>query len=173
MYPTEAGSELVRVSAKSPETTPELLKEILERDGAVIVESLVPKELCEQILTDLKPHFDSDLVDASGFFPPTTKRATGLFATSAACVELALSSLYQEVAQLMLNSEYTFWEGQQQKTVIGKPQIASTVGFRVEPGGNQQALHRDDADYHTRNFDMPAMIGCVTVCCAEELQVIF
>lgn len=55
------------------------------------------------------------------------------------------------------------WEGQKQLSVVGKPQIASIVGFRVQPGGTQQALHRDDADYHTRNCDMPVMLGCVTV----------
>jgi len=125
--------------------------------------SRVVQSLCEQIHQDLEPYFNADKVDASGFFPTTTKRATGLFATSDACVELALNPLFQAVANRVLSSKYTYWEGQKQKTVTGKPQIASTVGFRIEPGGSQQVLHRDDADYHTRNCDMPVMLGCVPV----------
>ncbi|KAH6714158.1 hypothetical protein BKA61DRAFT_735681 [Leptodontidium sp. MPI-SDFR-AT-0119] len=161
-FPTEAGTEITRLSALDPKTTPELIESLLSRDGAVVIKSLASPSLCAQIRTDLKPHFEADRVDKSGFFPSTTQRATGLFAHSDSCVELALTPLFQTVAEKVLNSTYTYWEGQKTKTVTGKPQIASTVGFRINPGGKQQALHRDDADYHTRNIDMPVMLGCVT-----------
>ncbi|PVH78383.1 PhyH-domain-containing protein [Cadophora sp. DSE1049] len=161
-FPTEAGTTITRLSVLDPKTTPEVIETLLSRDGAVIIESLASPSLCAQIRTDLKPHFDFDKVDARGFFPTTTQRATGLFAHSDASVELALTPLFQAVAERMLNSTYTYWEGQKTKTVTGKPQIASTVGFRINPGGKQQPLHRDDADYHTRNIDMPVMLGCVT-----------
>lgn len=162
-FPTEAGQSITRLSALDPKTTPELIETLLSRDGAVAIESLASPSLCAQVRADLKPHFDSDKVDARGFFPTTTQRATGLFAHSDACVELALNPLFQAVAERLLNSTYIYWEGQKTKTVTGKPQIASTVGFRINPGGKQQPLHRDDADYHTRNIDMPVMLGCVTV----------
>lgn len=163
-FPAEAGTSITRLSALDPKTTPELIASLLSRDGAVVIEKLASPSLCAQVRADLKPHFDSDKADSRGFFPTTTQRATGLFAHSDACVELALTPLFQAVAERVLNSTYTYWEGQEQKTVTGKPQIASTVGFRINPGGNQQPLHRDDADYHTRNIDMPVMLGCVTVC---------
>ncbi|CZR67910.1 uncharacterized protein PAC_17809 [Phialocephala subalpina] len=161
-FPTKAGTKITRLSALDPKTTPELIDTILARDGAVVIEKLASISLCAQIRSDLAPHFAADKVDESGFFPPTTQRATGLFAHSDACVELALTPLFQAVAEKVLNSTYTYWEGQKALTVTGKPQIASTVGFRIKPGGKQQALHRDDSDYHTRNIDMPVMIGCVT-----------
>jgi hypothetical protein len=44
-----------------------------------------------------------------------------------------------------LRSEYLFSASAiTQETVTSKPIISSTVGFRVNPGGKQQALHRDD-----------------------------
>ncbi|KAF2173265.1 hypothetical protein M409DRAFT_17208 [Zasmidium cellare ATCC 36951] len=109
----------------------------------------------------LKPYFDTE-VDRSGFFPTTTQRATGLLGRSAGCVELAMNKTYIDVANRIVSSTYSYWDGQTKETVTSKPIISSTVGFRVNPGGKQQCLHRDDSDYHTRNVDMPAMIGCVT-----------
>ncbi|KAH8803336.1 hypothetical protein F5884DRAFT_861666 [Xylogone sp. PMI_703] len=160
--PPPGPQKLQRMSAKDPATTCEALVAIIERDGGVIVEDLASTALVAQIKSDLAPYFDTDKVDRSGFFPSTTQRATGLLGISDACVELALNPLYNAIANKMISSTYTFWTGQQKETVTSKPQISSTVGFRVNPGGKQQGLHRDDSDYHTRNCDMPVMIGCVT-----------
>lgn len=126
-------------------TTTKDLISIIERDGGVIVEEIITPELAARIKADLEPYFDSDKKDPSGFFPETTKRATGLLGISDACVELACNKTYIDVANKMLKSEFTFWTGQKQQTVCNKPVISSTVGFRVNPGGKQQGLHRDDA----------------------------
>lgn len=162
-FPSEAGKEITTVYADDPATNTTLLHSLLERDGAVIVKNLFPKSLCAQIKQDLKPIFDADKPDPAGFFPSTTKRAHGILAQSPSSAKLVVNPLFQSVAEAMLTSRYTYWEGQKQKSVAAKPQIASIVGFRVEPGGKQQPLHRDDSDYHTRNCDMPVMLGCVTV----------
>ena len=135
---------IARYDAHDHATTTELLVEVLERDGGVIVENIVSQELVNRIKSELKPYFDTDKVDPSGFFPHTTQRATGLLARSDGCVELAMNPTYINVANKMLSSTYTYWSGQEQETVSAKPIISSTVGFRVNPGGRQQALHRDD-----------------------------
>ncbi|RFU27122.1 hypothetical protein B7463_g9214, partial [Scytalidium lignicola] len=153
---------LTRCDANDPATTTDLLISIIERDGGVIVENIITKEHAAQIQSDLKPYFDTDRIDPSGFFPHTTQRATGLLAKSDACVELACNPTYINIANRMISSTFTHWHGQKQITDTGKPIISSTVGFRVNPGGRQQVLHRDDGDYHTRNIDMPMMLGCVT-----------
>ncbi|KAH0421400.1 phytanoyl-CoA dioxygenase [Colletotrichum camelliae] len=153
---------LARYDATDPSTTPEKLVEIINRDGGVIVEKLITRELAGSIKRDLKPYFDEDIPDKYGFFPPTTQRASGLLAISDNCVELACNKLYTDVANLMVSSSYTFWRGDHQKTVSGKPIISSTVGFRVNPGGKRQVLHRDDNDYHPHDKKLPVMIGCVT-----------
>jgi ectoine hydroxylase-related dioxygenase (phytanoyl-CoA dioxygenase family) len=159
---TPSKPTIARYDAKDPSTTTEILISIIERDGGVIVENLITPELTAQIKTDLAPYFDTDKVDPSGFFPSTTQRATGLLAISDACADLACSPTYISIANKMISSTYTYWTGQKQETVSSKPIISSTVGFRVNPGGRQQDLHRDDGDYHTRNCDMPMMLGCVT-----------
>lgn len=135
---------IIRVHASDPSTSSKTLVDILKRDGGVIVENLIPRELAAQIRKDLKPHFDSDIPDKYGFFPKTTRRATGILGVSDACVELACNKLYTDVANEMISSSYTMWRGDHQETVSGKPIISSTVGFRVNPGGRQQVLHRDD-----------------------------
>jgi ectoine hydroxylase-related dioxygenase (phytanoyl-CoA dioxygenase family) len=153
---------IARYDANDPATTTDVLVSVIERDGGVIVENIISQDLANRIRTELKPYFDNDKQDPSGFFPHTTQRATGLLARSDGCVELAMNPTYIDVANRLISSTYTYWTGQQQETVTAKPIISSTVGFRVNPGGRQQALHRDDGDYHTRNCDMPMMLGCVT-----------
>ncbi|GME45670.1 Phytanoyl-CoA dioxygenase [Neofusicoccum parvum] len=151
-----------RLNALDPSTTPQSLVEILKRDGGVIVEKLITRQIADQIRQDLKPHFDNDIPDKYGTFPTTTQRATGLLGISDACIELACNPLYISVANALVSSSHTFWRGDHQATVSGKPIISSTVGFRINPGGDQQVLHRDDYDYHPHDKELPVMIGCLT-----------
>ncbi|KAJ5136658.1 hypothetical protein N7448_005212 [Penicillium atrosanguineum] len=153
---------IVRLKASDPSVTSDKAIEIINRDGGVIIEGLISREEAEQIKRDLKPHFDNDIPDKSGFFPSTTQRATGLLGISDSCVDLACNPFYIDVANKMVSSTFKYWRDDQQVTCTGKPIISSTVGFRVNPGGRQQVLHRDDNDYHPTNEMMPCMIGCVT-----------
>ncbi|GKT45739.1 dioxygenase swnH1 [Colletotrichum spaethianum] len=155
---------IARFNATDPSTTPQKLVDSINRDGGVIVEKLIERQLAEEIKQDLKPYFDEDIPDKYGFFPATTQRASGLLGISDGCVELACNPLYTAVANALVSSSYTFWRGDRKKTVSGKPIISSTVGFRVNPGGTQQVLHRDDnaSDYHPHDKKLPVMIGCVT-----------
>ncbi len=136
--------KLLCYDALNSTTTPDLLVSAIQKEGGVIVRNLIRPSLASQIKHDLKPHFETDIPDKSGFFPSTTQRASGLLGISDACVELATNPLFINVANAMVSSTYTFWRGDHQETVQGKPIISSTVGFRVNPGGKQQVLHRDD-----------------------------
>jgi ectoine hydroxylase-related dioxygenase (phytanoyl-CoA dioxygenase family) len=158
---TPAPPQLARFDANSPTTTADALVEVLNRDGGVIVENLFTPELAAQIKSELKPHFDTDRIDKTGFFPETTQRASGLIGISPGCVEYLTTPILIEVINKVLSSTYSFWVGEKLRTVTSKPQISSTAAFRVNPGGRQQALHRDDADYHARNVDFPVLLGCV------------
>ncbi|KAJ5359409.1 uncharacterized protein N7496_011822 [Penicillium cataractarum] len=162
MIASNNGPSFARLNTADASTTPEKAISFIERDGGVIIENLIGQDLAEQIKKDLKPHFDKDIPDKYGFFPATTQRATGLLGISDACVELACNPFYISVANALVSSTFTFWRDDRQVTVSGKPIISSTVGFRVNPGGTQQVLHRDDNDYHPTNAMMPVMIGCVT-----------
>ena len=123
----------------------------------------IEREIAAHIKADLKPHFDADAGDVSGFFPTTTRRAIGLLGKSDACVDLALHPLFNDVASRFLTSTYSYWLGTERHTSVSKPQISSTVGFQVNTGGRQQALHRDEIDYHVHTTGSnPMMMGCVT-----------
>ncbi|KIW92964.1 uncharacterized protein Z519_06813 [Cladophialophora bantiana CBS 173.52] len=158
---TPATPFLTRVDARDPSTTADLVQEVLERDGAIIVTNLLSREQAEQIRRDLQPHFDADGGDKSGFFPKTTRRAIGLLGISPTCVDLALNPLFNEVASRLLTSKFEYWIGQEKQVAVSKPQISSTVGFQVNPGSRQQGLHRDDIDYHIRSGHDSVLIGCV------------
>lgn len=151
---------VVRIAA-TKETAEDEILDCLQRDGVAIVTGMYSKSHVDQVKQDLAPHFDSDVADLSGFFPTTTQRATGLFAISRACVDLAMHPLLLGVANRLLTSTYSFYLGSEKTTVQSKPIISSTVGFRVNPGGQQQRLHRDDVDLHARPSDWPVMLGCV------------
>lgn len=161
--PRDTTRGLARVSAVDPTTTAEKVISILNDDGAVIIRHLIPEAAARQIHVDLKPHFTSDAGDQSGFFPSTTRRATGLLSISPGCVDLALHPLFNAVADHFLTDTFTYFLGQTKHTSVSKPQISSTVAFQVNPGGKQQGLHRDEIDYHIRHgLDRPMLIGCVT-----------
>lgn len=121
---------LVRADARDPSTTADYLQEVLERDGAVIVTHLISREMAEQIRVDLKPHFDADVGDNSGFFPKTTRRAIGLLDISPSCVELALNPLVIKVASSMLTSHFTYWIGQEKHTAVSKPRSPAQSSSR-------------------------------------------
>ena len=152
---------IARISATA-ETAEDEILEYLRRDGVVIVTGMFSRNHIERVKQDLVPHFDSDVGDQSGFFPSSTQRATGLFAISRACVDLAMHPLFLAVANRLLTSTYTFYVGSTKKIANSKPIISATAGFRVNPGGQQQRLHRDDTDFHARPRDWPMMIACVT-----------
>lgn len=137
--------QLVRLDAHDPGTTSNLVSDVIRRDGGVIIENLITTELASQMKSELAPYFEQDRIDPTGFFPVTTKRASGLIGISPGCVDYLTTPLLLDVVNNLLSSTYTFWLGKRQRTVHAKPQISSTTAFRVNPGGAPQELHRDDA----------------------------
>lgn len=153
--------DIARVLATAENAENDIL-DFLRRDGVVIVVGMYSNVHIQQVKRDLQSHFDSDVIDESGFFPNTTQRVTGLFGISRACIDLATHPLLLGVSNRLLTSTFTFYVGSTKKVVHSKPIISSTVAFRVKPGGEQQGLHRDDTDFHARPCDWPMMIGCLT-----------
>ncbi|CAF1033872.1 unnamed protein product [Rotaria magnacalcarata] len=151
---------VARVSATSPTAEFDIIKHI-ERDGVVIVTGMFSRDHIEQVKKDLAPYFDSDTPDQSGFFPTTTQRANHVFGISRACIDMCMHPLLLAVGDRLLTSTYHYYRGLEKCTAVSKPIISATNSFRINPGGRQQALHRDDEDYHARPCDQPMMISCV------------
>lgn len=135
---------IIKLEANDPKTTSDRVVEIVKRDGGVIIKGLLPKEHTDRIRVELQPAFDADIPDPSGFFPKTTRRATGLIGMSDACVEYATNKLWIDVCNMILTSKFQGWHGESLETWTTKPIISSTVGFQIHPGSRAQDLHKDD-----------------------------
>src|SRR5690606_12148413 len=60
-----------------------------QRDGAVIIDRLVPTDLCDAVATELRPHFDRDgRKTESDFNGYRTLRISGILAKSRRSAEL-------------------------------------------------------------------------------------
>lgn len=135
---------IVRLDANDPKTTTDSVVETVKRDGGVIIQGLFSRDHTDRIRAELQPVFDADIPDPSGFFPKTTRRATGLIGVSDACVEYATNKLWIDVCNSMLTSTFQGWHGESLETWTTKPIISSTVGFQIHPGSRAQDLHKDD-----------------------------
>ncbi|KIW89226.1 uncharacterized protein Z519_10079 [Cladophialophora bantiana CBS 173.52] len=154
-------TQLERLDGKDPSTTFDRVVEIIRRDGGVIINGLLEKEHAGRISAELKPVYEADIPDTSGFFPTTTRRATGLLGVSPACVELATNKLWIDVCNAVLTSTCQPWYGEKRATWTSKPILAGTFGFQIHPGSRQQDLHRDDSDYHLPPGVDSCMMGCL------------
>ncbi|KAJ5999788.1 hypothetical protein N7481_000197 [Penicillium waksmanii] len=153
--------KITRLNASDTETTTESVVGVVKSDGGVIIKGLFPKEHTDRIRAELKPVFDADIPDPSGFFPKTTRRATGLIGISDACVEYATNKLWIDVCNAILTSTFCGWHGESLEKWTTKPIISSTVGFQIHPGSRAQDLHKDDSDYHPRDHTEDIMLGCL------------
>lgn len=144
MAVTEEKPRLVRLSCDDPATTCEKVVETVRKDGGVILTGFVKPELAQRMASELRPLFNADKPDASGFFPSTTRRATGLLGASDGCVELATNKLWIDVCNAVLTSTCRPWYGEKRATFTAKPILAGTFGFQIHPGSRAQELHRDD-----------------------------
>lgn len=98
---------IARYDAMDPSTNMDLLGFVLERDGSVVVENIISRDLAARIKAELNPYFNTDSSDRSGFFPITTQRATGLLGQSPGCVQLSMNKMYTDVANRMLSFQRT------------------------------------------------------------------
>lgn len=140
----QAAPQLTRLSCKDAATTCGKVVDILRRDGGVILTGFVNLELTRSMSSEMRPLFDADGGDQSGFFPSTTRRATGLLGASDGCVELATNKLWIDVCNTVLTSTCRPWYGERRATFTAKPILTGTFGFQIHPGSRAQELHRDD-----------------------------
>lgn len=136
--------QLERLVANDLGTTSAKVVELVRRDGGVVITGLIDEAHTLRIRQELKPVFEADVPDKSGFFPTTTRRATGLLGVSDGCVELATNKLWIDVANEILTSTCRPWYGEKRAHFVSKPILAGTFGFQISPGSRQQDLHRDD-----------------------------
>ncbi len=120
--------------------------EVLDDDGAVIVDDLIDPTTLSEFRGDMEraaARIDagtrSGLDNVSAFWGPQTKRFTRLAARSAAFVDILLNPVMLAVCDaLLLPNCSTYWMNTGQMMIIG-------------PGESAQALHRDADNWRTMN----------------------
>ncbi|KPF73974.1 hypothetical protein IP88_08220 [alpha proteobacterium AAP81b] len=103
----------------------------LDRDGAVIIDQLMPEARRAQLLAELDPFIDTRPMGRDEFGGFQTKRIGALMARSPACSELALDPLVNAACAAFLAP---FCDGYQ---------LHFTQAVSIGPGEKAQMLHRD------------------------------
>lgn len=111
----------------------------LRRDGAVILQDLVPQTLADRVAKELRPYFDAEGTRSQNEFNGyRTLRVSGILARSRSAAELIAHPRLMEIADAILLPHCINYR------------IGSTTGIEIWPGESAQLLHRDDAIYPVR-----------------------
>ena len=115
------------------------VSERLVEDGAVIVEQVVPGDLLDEVLKDLRPAFDAQgLKFTNDFNGYKTRRLGGILGLSRAASDILAHPLVLEVADAVLLPHCESYR------------IGSSTAIEIMPGEGNQVLHRDDDFYPVR-----------------------
>ena len=105
--------------------------EVLETDGAVIIDSLISEPIISKITDELRPYLDACPNGTNDFSGTSTKRVGALMARSVACRDLALHPLINDLCAKYLDE---FSDGYQ---------LNFTQAIEISPSETSQYLHRD------------------------------
>jgi hypothetical protein len=134
----------------SADTTPEEVKRLLQRDGAVIVDRLVQPETMDAILSEMKPWFDATPFGPDDFSGRRTRRTGGLVARSPKCREIVMHPLVLGATRQLLDHSTSF-------------QLHLTQMIAIGPGEPAQPIHRDQWAFDFYPFPKGFDVQCNTI----------
>jgi ectoine hydroxylase-related dioxygenase (phytanoyl-CoA dioxygenase family) len=102
----------------------------IDRDGGVIVDSLVSSEFMDEVVSELRPWIEKTSFGTDHFEGAHTRRTGGLIARSPRCRELLMNSLVLGVTKHLLKRATSF-------------QVNATQAITIGPGEPAQVIHRD------------------------------
>jgi ectoine hydroxylase-related dioxygenase (phytanoyl-CoA dioxygenase family) len=120
-----------------PAVSHEALRQLLERDGAVIVENVLEPSALRRLKDELNPWFQDALSGEGAFFGRSTRRFSGLFAKSACVADLAANATVLEAIEAIL-------KGPPEHPSCDAIELNLTQAIAIEPGETPQFLHRDE-----------------------------
>ncbi len=131
---------MAEVKTVKATTRQELISEILEIDGCVVIENVLDRKQVAQLEAELAPHFDAVPNCAGDFYGYVTKRLSGLMAKSPVCQSMIIHpSILAVMDRFLLDSCRAY-------------QLNLTQAIQIGPGEPQQVIHRDDLMF---SFDHP------------------
>ncbi|GAA2409605.1 phytanoyl-CoA dioxygenase family protein [Streptomyces glaucosporus] len=128
--------------------------EILERDGAVIVEDLADAGTLEGLWEDLGPHLDARDYSGDWYNGTRTRRVSSIFARTARLTPVVTHPLYLGAARRIMQKPVHVWIGRSRTELVPTIQISGTQAIQIHKGQGRQPLHRDDA-LHLRRHPGP------------------
>lgn len=161
--PEQQSRELTHVTAS---TSLDDVVGILQRDGAVIVEDMLPEQVFEDLLGDLRVHLDAGRVGTPGQLGEYTRRCGSLMAKSSHTAELLTHPTLLGVSErfLVTDQPYVFWNNDVERRMYPKLQLSVAHGIEILPGERAQPLHRDDAVHHRRHPGPETQVLIIFAC---------
>ncbi|MEV4502856.1 phytanoyl-CoA dioxygenase family protein [Streptomyces klenkii] len=142
-----------------PATSLDEVVEILEHDGAVIVEGLVETETLGALQAELGPGLEAAGYSESGYDGQKTKRLSSLFQRSPRhMTSVVLQPQFLGAARRLLQQPTHMWIGKVRMEVTPSIQVSFTQAIRIDPGQGRQPLHRDDAMHLWRHPAPPCRL---------------
>ncbi|MCG5216055.1 phytanoyl-CoA dioxygenase family protein [Streptosporangium soli] len=121
--------------------------EILERDGAVIVEDFIDAETLAGLWEDFGPVLDSNSYSDNWYDGLRTRRVSSLFARTAKLTPVVTQRLFLGSARAIMQKPIPMWIGRSRQEITPSIQISATQLVQIHKGQGKQPLHRDDALY--------------------------
>ncbi|GFZ47314.1 hypothetical protein JCM24511_05057 [Saitozyma sp. JCM 24511] len=146
-----------------------VIKEIIDRDGGVIIENYASLQLMDDMAAALEPYFEGAKehmlqFDNAGvdFFP---KNVVHVYGTIGKAPETSVALLQNpHHQQIMDHGSYSFYIGDEHVTTITGWQLNTCSAMRVGPGAEPQVLHRDHTVHpvpHVAGTTYTSMVGCL------------
>lgn len=128
--------------------------EILERDGAVVVEDFATPETLEKLWGDLGPALDAQGFGDDWYNGTKTRRVSSLFARTTHLTPVVTHPLFLQTSRAIMQQPVSMYMGRSKVTMTPTIQISGTQLIQIHPGQGKQPLHRDDA-LHLRRHPGP------------------
>ena len=128
----------------------ETVAEIVERDGAVIIDRLAPLDLMDRIAAELAPHLEATAYGPDDFSGRATRRTGALIARVPASRELVMHPLVLAITGQVLKQATNF-------------QLHLTQAISIGPGQGGQPIHRDRWAFDFFPFPDDYEVQCNTI----------
>jgi Phytanoyl-CoA dioxygenase (PhyH) len=124
---------------------------VIERDGGVIVEGLVPRPALAGLWEDLGPRLAAVGWGQDDFSGSRTRRVGAIFAHTRHAVDVVTHPLFLGAAEHFLQLPVASWLGEERTQTTASIQIGGTQAIQIHPGEGAQGLHRDDLVFQWRH----------------------
>ena len=131
----------------APDAAPAEVAEILEREGAVIVEDFADPATLANLWHDLGPHLEASDYCESGYDGHRTRRVSSLFARTTHLTPVVTHPLYLGPARMLLQKPVPIWIGRARIEMTPNIHISASQAIQIDPGQGKQPLHREDTLY--------------------------